>query len=99
MIQFTNGQHDCVLVFVPTAYILNIPCNAFTALTLLAGHQEEFPTGKTLSDDVLMWLSVCSSDNDLHMVKPMPMPLHHLLLHYLHLSNAGLPRISGKKGR
>ena len=40
---------------------LTITCNltyAFSALTLLAGHQEEHPAYKKLSDDVLLWLSV-----------------------------------------
>jgi len=31
---------------------------AFSALTLLAGRQEEHPACKNLSDDVLVWLSV-----------------------------------------
>jgi len=39
-------------------------CKLFTylltvnALTLLVGHQEEHPTCKKLSDEVLVWLSV-----------------------------------------
>jgi len=33
---------------------------AFTALTLLVGRQEEHPASKKLSDEVLVWLSVCS---------------------------------------
>ena len=33
---------------------------AFSALTLLAGHQEEHPACKKLSDEVLTWLSVWS---------------------------------------
>jgi len=31
---------------------------AFSALTMLVGHQEEHPTCKKLSDEVLAWLSV-----------------------------------------
>jgi len=31
--------------------------SAFSALTLLAGHQEEHPAHKNLSDEVLVWLS------------------------------------------
>jgi len=31
---------------------------AFSALTLLAGRQEEHPACKTMSDEVLAWLSV-----------------------------------------
>jgi len=33
---------------------------AFSALTLLAGHQEEHPACKKLSDEVLVWLSLWS---------------------------------------
>jgi len=33
---------------------------AFSALTLLAGRQEEHPTCRKLSDEVLAWISVCS---------------------------------------
>jgi len=33
---------------------------AFTALTLLVGHQEEHRAWKKLSDEVLAWLSVSS---------------------------------------
>jgi len=31
---------------------------AFSALTLLVGHQEEHPACKQLSDEMLAWLSV-----------------------------------------
>jgi len=34
--------------------------NAFSALTLLAGRQEEHPACKKLSDEVMAWLSVGS---------------------------------------
>ena len=34
--------------------------HAFSALTLLVGHQEEHPACKKLSDEVLVWLSVWS---------------------------------------
>ena len=33
---------------------------AFSALTLLVGHQEEHPACKKLNDEVLVWLSVWS---------------------------------------
>ena len=36
----------------------NSRCCAFSALTLLAGCQEEHPACKKLSDGVLVWLSV-----------------------------------------
>jgi len=34
--------------------------SAFSALTLLVGHQEEHPACKKLSDDMLLWSSVWS---------------------------------------
>jgi len=42
--------------------IVAIQCafSAFSALTLLVGHQEEHPACKKLSDGVLVWLSVWS---------------------------------------
>ena len=40
--------------------LLNLSNIAFSALILLAGHQEEHPACKKLSDEVLMWLSVWS---------------------------------------
>jgi len=51
---------------------------AFSALTLLVGRQEEHLACKTLSDEVLAWLSVWS---EVHMVQLMPLPPHCLLLH------------------
>jgi len=40
---------------------LTLSCvDAFSALTLLVGHQEEHPACKKLSDEVLEWLSVWS---------------------------------------
>jgi len=48
---------------------------AFSALTLLVGHQEEHPPVKT----VVICLE--RGANDLHMAKLMPLPPHHLLLH------------------
>jgi len=38
--------------------IVCLYCFAFSALTLLVGHQEEYPACKKLSDEVLAWLSV-----------------------------------------
>ena len=49
---------------------LNVLFSAFTALTLLAGSQEEQPACKTMSDEVLVWLSVGS---EVHMVHLMPL--------------------------
>jgi len=34
--------------------------SAFSAMTMLVGHQEEHPAYKILSDEVLAWLSACS---------------------------------------
>jgi len=39
---------------------MNIYLCAFSALTLLVGHQEENPAHKKLSDGVLAWLSLWS---------------------------------------
>jgi len=40
--------------------VINVWQIGFSALTLLLGHQEEHPAYKKLSDEVLVWLSVCS---------------------------------------
>jgi len=40
--------------------IISLPNVAFSALTLLVGRQEEHPACKTLSDEVLAWLSAWS---------------------------------------
>ena len=39
---------------------MTVDCNAFSALMLLVGHQEQHPTCKKLSGGVLAWLSVWS---------------------------------------
>jgi len=59
---------------------LNVLFSAFTALTLLAGSQEEQPACKTLSDEVLVWLSVGSKVHMVHLMPLHPKP-HHLLPH------------------
>jgi len=41
---------------------------AFSALTLSAGHQEEHPACKNLSDKMLAWLCQERGANDLHMI-------------------------------
>jgi len=65
---------------------------------LLAGHQEEHPACKRSCDEVLVWLSVWSA---VHMVQLLPLPLHHLLLHYsaewFNLSVTAYPGCPGKK--
>jgi len=55
---------------------------AFSALTLLVGHQKEHLACKKIE----WWgagMVICleSSANDLHMVQLMPLPPHYLLLH------------------
>jgi len=52
----------------------------FSALTLLFRRQEEHPAYKRFGDEVLAWLSVWSEEQ-MHMIQLMPLPLHHLLLH------------------
>jgi len=69
-------------------------------LTLLVRHQEEHPAFKKLSDEVVICLE--RGADDLHMVQLMPVPLHHLLLHYNHewlnFSGASLSRWCWKRG-
>ena len=63
---------------------------AFSALTLLVGRQEGHPARKNSSDEVLK-----RSANDLHMVRLMPMPPHHLCFRksrMVYPSGTGLPR-------
>jgi len=45
---------------------------------LLTEQQEVQMTCKKLSDEVLMWLSLCS---EVQMAQLMPSPSHHLLLY------------------
>jgi len=52
--------------------------NAFSALTLLVGRQEEHPACKQLSDAGVV-ICLERDANDLHMVQLMPLPPHHLL--------------------
>jgi len=44
----------------PLVTVTVAACFAFSALTLLVGHQEEHLAFKKLSDEVLLWLSVWS---------------------------------------
>ena len=55
--------------------------NAFTALTMLAGCQEEHPAVKIEWWGADMFVGLQQAANDLHMDKLMPQPPHHLLLH------------------
>jgi len=55
-------------------------CRAFSASTLLVGCQKEHPVCNTLSDKVLVWLSVWSKVQIVfRMVQLMPLPSRHLL--------------------
>ena len=54
---------------------LECSSHAFSALTLLAGRQEGHLACKKLSGRVLMWLSVWSKVQTLHMAQLMPLPL------------------------
>jgi len=80
--------------------IVCLYCFAFSALTLLVGHQEEYPACKKLSDEVLAWLFIClkQSANDLRMVQLMSVPPHHFLLDWFNLPGTSLPRLSWKRG-
>jgi len=78
----------CLLVFIycVTIYYVKfilLSSLAFSALTLLVGHQQEHPACKKLSDQVLAWLSVCSEVQMkyLYTVQLIPLPPHHLLSH------------------
>jgi len=58
-----------------------------------------------LSGELAAGMVVCMERcaNDLHIVQLMPLPGHHLLLHWnpdwFNLSNAGLLGLSWKRGR
>ena len=74
----------------------------FSALTLLAGHQENHPACKKLSDEVLSWLSVW---NEVHIIciwsswchcHPTSYPSSSKIIGWFNLSGAGLPRLSWK---
>jgi len=76
---------------------------AFSALTLLVGHQEEHPARKKLSDGVLAWLSVwnvaqmiCIWSSWCH---SHPSSLASVKSRMVYLSGAGLPMLSCRKGR
>jgi len=52
-----SNDQNCHSTFIP---IVNYKHCAFSALTLFVGRQEEHPTSKKLSDEVLVWLSAWS---------------------------------------
>jgi len=61
---FLNAVKFVLLCFVLLLMIMNkyrlFFTFSFSALTLLVGRQEGHPACKTISDEVLAWLSVCS---------------------------------------
>jgi len=63
-------------------FALNFHSLAFSALTLLAEHQEEHPSYKN-TDQSSAGVVICLQQgaNHLHMVQLMPLPPHRLLLH------------------
>jgi len=54
------GHDDSTINVVVIIIIITYCCNAFSALTLLVGRQEEYPACKKLSGGVVAWLSVWS---------------------------------------
>ena len=53
-------QANCALDFLTLHFFFKKDLQFFSALTLLAGHQEEHPACKKLSDEVLEWFYVWS---------------------------------------
>jgi len=89
-----------------STFMNNITCSS--ALTLLAGRQEQHPACKKLSDEVLVWLfvwsevqTVCTNYGPAD-AAAIPKP-HHLLCHlnsdWFYLSGTSLVRLSQKRGR
>jgi len=79
-----------------------------SALILLVGCQEDHPACKKMSDEVLVWLSVRSEVQIVHiMLQLMPLPVPsqypiiscHLNPDWFFLSGTILPRLSWKRGR
>ena len=78
---------------------------AFSALTLLVGHQEEHPACKNwLSDEVLAWLSV-RSEEQMICIWSSWCYCHRIISSFIKIqigltfTSAGLPRLSWKIGR
>ena len=74
---------------------------AFSAFTLLLERQEEHPVCKKLTDEVLMWLSVCNEVQIVCMWSSCYFRPCHLLPHlnpdWCYISITGLPRLSWKR--
>ena len=54
-------------------YSLAFIASAFSALTLLVGHQEEHTACKKLTNEVLVWLCLERGADRLHMVQLKPL--------------------------
>ena len=89
-------------------FLLNYTTAAFSALTLMTGHQQEHPACKKLNDEVLVWLSDPSAARCRLFAygsvdaTAIPKPHHllpHLNPHWFYLSGTGLPRLFWKRGR
>jgi len=88
--------------------VIYLLTSAFSALTLLVGRQEEHPVCKNWmmrcwAAGVVRPIGLAQGAHDLYVVQLMPLPWHHLLLHYnpdwFNLSGAGLSRFSLKTCR
>ena len=94
-------------VHVYKLYLLTYLLIAFSALMLLVGRQEEHPACKKLSDEVLVWLSICSKVQIVCIYGPADATAiskpHHLLPYlnpdWFYISGTVLPRLSWKRGR
>jgi len=53
-----TAQTEAFVLECYKCFCVSVCINAFSAFTLLAGHQEWHPVCKKLSDEVLAWLSV-----------------------------------------
>ena len=57
-INYLTSHHIIYLVYSVDFLVLFFSASAFSALTLLVGHEKEHMSYKKLSDEVLVWLSV-----------------------------------------
>jgi len=97
--------NDAITLIMFAAICSLLPYNAalfaFSALKLV-GCQEEHPPCKKLSDELAAGMVVCMERcaNDLHIVQLMPLPEHHLLLHWNQIGlTFRMPAYSGCLGK
>ena len=100
---FANTAHDSnnnsVRDFLTNSYVLN---HAFSALTLLVGHQEEYSSCKNEWQDVGVVICLEWGADCFHMASAMPKRNYlspHLNPDWFYPSGTGLPRLSWKRGR